>query len=149
MEGAMSVNSRFAVSIHILAFLASQANEAATSEVIAGSVNTNPVVIRRVMGVLRKASIVTSAPGVGGGWQLAWRPETITLAEVYRVISDEPLFATHHRPPNPLCPIGGTVQGVIEDAFAEAETALRRQLAEKTIADILQETLNRPHAGAA
>ncbi len=145
----MSVNSRFAVAIHILAFLASLEDEVATSETIAASVNTNPVVIRRVMGALRTAGIVTSAPGVGGGWRLTCRPAAITLADVYRATREGPLFATHHRPPNAFCPVGGTVQGVTEGIFAEIEAAAQRHMAETTIADILQDVLNRASTAVA
>lgn len=62
----MAQNSQFAVALHILTLLALNAHEPLTSEYIAGSVNTNPVFIRRVLGKLAHASLVTSQPGVGG-----------------------------------------------------------------------------------
>jgi DNA-binding IscR family transcriptional regulator len=64
------VNCRFTVAIHVLCLLAAQHPQPLTSEFIAGSVNTNPVVIRRLLGSLRRAGLVKSQPGVSGGWEL-------------------------------------------------------------------------------
>ena len=76
------ISSRVAVAVHVLAYLAWKRHEAATSERIAASVNTNPVVVRRIVGALRNAGMVTVQPGVGGGAQLARTPRDITLLEV-------------------------------------------------------------------
>ena len=72
------LNSKLTVGIHILTLLASSPGEAQTSEYIAGSVNTNPVVIRRLLGLLREAGIVESQGGHGGGWRLQRPAERIT-----------------------------------------------------------------------
>jgi len=62
------VNCRFTVAIHVLCLLAALHPKPVTSEFIAGSVNTNPVVIRRILAALRRAGLVKSQPGVSGGW---------------------------------------------------------------------------------
>jgi DNA-binding IscR family transcriptional regulator len=61
------VNSKLTVGVHILALLAMMGETQLTSEQIAGSVNTNPVVIRRLLGLLRTAGYVESTSGPGGG----------------------------------------------------------------------------------
>jgi len=62
----MTISSRFSVAIHILSLLEISKDEICTSEYIAGSVNTNPVVIRRIMGMLSKAGLVEVRTGVAG-----------------------------------------------------------------------------------
>src|SRR5713226_3741805 len=90
----MHTSSRFAVAIHTLAYLAARSseNDSITSEMIAESVNTNPVVMRRVLGSLREAKIVTSQTGSGGGWYLKHRPHAINRRDVYRALEADPLF---------------------------------------------------------
>src|SRR5579885_1925959 len=100
----MMSNSRFTVACHILTLLAQNPAEPMTSEYIAASVNTNPVVIRRVLGTLRSAHLVMSQGGNGGGWRLASAPAAVTLRDVYRAVEDEPLFPLHHREPNQNSP---------------------------------------------
>ncbi len=137
----MNVNTRFTVAIHTLTLLAAprEANEPVTSEYIAGSVNTNPVVIRRVLGQLRSAGLVTSQGGNGGGWRLSQDPEKITLCDVYQAVEDERIFALHHRPPNPHCPVGSHIQQTLTPHFEAATKALESELSHTTLADITRE----------
>ena len=134
----MNANSRFAFANHILTLLACAEHEPITSAFIASSVNTNPVVIRRLLGCLREAGLVTSQPGTGGGWRLLRAPAAISLREVYRAVDDEPLFALHHRAPNSDCPVGRSIQQALTGVFREAEFALERKLADLTIADVVR-----------
>ena len=69
----MSRSARFSVALHVLAHLA-DAEEPQTSEHLAECVGTNPVVVRRTLGGLREAGLVTSTRGTGGGWALARDP---------------------------------------------------------------------------
>ncbi len=137
----MHTSSRFAVAVHTLAFLAARGSEtnSVTSERVAESVNTNPVVIRRILGALRGAHLVTSQPGNGGGWTLTRRPNQITLRHVYRAVEDEPLFALHRRPPNAHCDVGRNMQGILDDYFKEAERAMEARLDKVTLAEVMQE----------
>ncbi|HST88447.1 MAG TPA: Rrf2 family transcriptional regulator [Ktedonobacterales bacterium] len=134
-------SSRFAVAIHVLTLLTQNPDEPATSEYIAGSVNTNPVVIRRVLGGLRRAGLVRSQGGAGGGWRLARDAEAITLRDVYRAVEedDQAVFPLHHRPPNPNCPVGRHIQRALAVHFAAATRALEDELARRTVADVLRE----------
>jgi Rrf2 family protein len=137
----MRPSSRFTVGIHILTLLAHGASgeEALTSEYIAGSVNTNPVVIRRLLAMLRKAKLVRSKGGPGGGWQLVVPPGRITLRDVYRAVESDPLFPLHAGTPNPRCPVGRTIQSAVSSRYEEAQLALEKDLARSTIGDLLQE----------
>ena len=135
------VNSRFTVAIHVLCLLASLPGQALTSEYIAGSVNTNPVLIRRILGVLREAGLVTSQPGVAGGWQLAAKPSEITLGQIYQLIRPGTVFALHNQKPNPRCPIGKNVQQGLSEHYRKAQAAMEEELARSTIADVLDDVL--------
>jgi Rrf2 family protein len=140
----MTGNSRYTVALHVLAWMASVARKGrdlVTSEEIAGSVNTNPVFLRRVLGPLREAGLVTSRRGAGAGWRLG-RPATdITLAEVYQAMADQPLFAMHHGEPNLSCPIGNGIRPALAPVYQAAEDALLRQLAGTTIEDLRVDSL--------
>lgn len=134
-----SISSRVAVAAHILAFLAWRRNEAVTSERIAESVNTNPVVVRRIVGALRNAGMVSVQPGPGGGAQLARAPGQITLLDVYRAVESDPLFALPPQPPCPSCYVGGTIQDALAGAFNRARTALEAALETTTLEDVWNE----------
>lgn len=133
----MAQSSQFAIALHILTLLTLKGHESLTSEYIAGSVNTNPVFIRRVLGKLARAELVTSQPGVGGGWHLLRAPETITFLDVYSAVEDDRLLGMHHSTPNPQCLVGRNIQRSLLQYFGEAEQAFMQTLAQRTIAQLL------------
>lgn len=133
----MKNSQRFAISIHALTLLASS-SEPLTSGMIAGSVDTNPVVIRRALAGLRRHGLVGSRPGAGGGWRLLRAPEEIHLYDVYRSLGEEDVLAVHDHP-NKYCPIGRNITGVLENTFSSAQAALVDSLRGHTIADVLQD----------
>lgn len=137
----MRPSSRLTVAIHVLTLLAqgSSGDQPMTSEHIAGSVNTNPVVIRRLLAQLRASRLVRSQAGPGGGWQLVVPPERITLRDVYRAVEHEPLFPLHPSTPNPRCPVGRGIQAALGGRYQEARLAVERDLERTTIAELLRE----------
>jgi Rrf2 family protein len=140
----MGANSRLTVAAHALAWVGlneRRGGEVATSEQIANSVNTNPVVIRRLLGELRDAGLVQSRRGAGAGWRLTRAPESISLAEVYAAVEDGPLFAMHSGVPNQKCPVGHGIRSALDPVYDGVEDALRAQLARTSVADILRDSL--------
>lgn len=134
----MTISSRFSVAIHILTLLEIDKDEICTSEYIAGSVNTNPVVIRRIMGMLSKAGLVEVRTGVAGA-RLARQLDQITLLEVYRavhVVGEDGLFAVHDQT-NPDCLVGKNIQAAIEPIFSKAQKAMENTLAAVTLQDVV------------
>ena len=134
----MPTSSRFATAIHILTLLAHESDEAVTSDYIAGSVNTNPVVIRRLLRTLADAGLVASVPGTSGGSRLARAAEDITLLDVYSAVEDEQLFGRHTQQPNPKCPVGSRIAELLTPRFDEATHALMQSLGGTTIASLLE-----------
>jgi Rrf2 family protein len=112
------------------------AGVAITSERMAESVRAHPVHVRRVLGALREAGLVTSQPGPGGGWKLTRPPEAISLREIYRAVEHEPLFGLPKRQSED-CPVSRCLPGVLATCFQEAEAALEERLAQVTIADVI------------
>jgi Rrf2 family protein len=141
----MNTSSRFVVAVHILTALdivqKFKKEGPITSERLAISVNTNPVVIRRILGLLRKAGLVTSQPGAVGGSMLARNAEKITLLDVYRSVEDGQLFHLHYRCPNQDCPVGSNIQDVLKGVFTKAESAMKSELAKVTIAQTAKNIL--------
>ncbi|MBN2980801.1 MULTISPECIES: Rrf2 family transcriptional regulator [Cohnella] len=132
----MTISSRFSVAAHILSLLDMFKDQRLTSDSIADSVNTNPVVIRRIMGMLNKAGLVHTSAGVAGA-RLAREMSEITLLDVYRAVQgeQEALFSMHENP-NPACPVGRNIQGALETTFGRAQLAMENELAKVTMADI-------------
>ena len=138
----MSTSTRFTVAIHILTLLANAAGELLTSEFIASSVNTNSVVIRRLLGLLREARLVVSQGGPGGGWELSRAAKSITLRDIYRAVEGSTLFPLHSSTPNPRCPVGSTIQSALTGRFETAQHALEKDLERTTVADLLHQLRN-------
>jgi Rrf2 family protein len=129
---------RFAVAVHVLAVLAYKEGEPVTSDLLAMSVNTNPVVIRRLLLLLREARLVQTRKGAGLGSRLSRSPERINLAEVYRAVETEEPFIFPTKEPNQACPVGHCIQAALEKIFASAQVALEKELAKSTLADVLK-----------
>jgi len=138
----MSISSRFSVGIHILSLLEINKTGLNTSENIAGSVNTNPALIRKITGMLKKAGLVDVQPGVAGS-KLARDISEITLLDVYRavnVVQEDELFSMHNQP-NPDCPVGRHIQESVEIQFSAAQRALEKELGNRTIKDVVDEIM--------
>lgn len=103
---------------------------------MAGSVNTNPVVIRRILGQLKKAGIVEVRAAAGGTY-LRRAPADISLLDVYRAVEvvDNDLFSIHNKP-NPKCPVGRNIQAALDDTLHRAQAALEQQLAGVSVAQV-------------
>lgn len=130
------ISSRFSVAVHILSLIAVSPKEC-TGDYIAGSVNTNPVIIRKIMGNLKKAGLVDVRPGVGGA-SLLKAPEEITLLDVYRavdVVEEGQLFHVHDRP-SPDCPVGRSIEAALRAEFAEAQAVMEGRLEKTTLAQL-------------
>ncbi len=132
----MSTSSRFVVAVHILTLLETEGGRPVTSAYVAGSVNTNPGVIRRLISMLARAKLVTSQLGAGGGALLAKPAHQIRLLDVYRAVESADVFTLHHAPPNPECPVGKHIQPALATVLQRAERALEGELSDVTVADV-------------
>ncbi len=131
----MKRNSRLSLALHTLSHMAGGPGRVRTSSDIADHAGTNPVVVRRVLGHLRKAGLLTSEKGHAGGWRLARAPEDITLADVYLAL-DERLFATEEIVDAPQCSVEHALQKRVAGVLAEIEQNLVQRLGETSISEV-------------
>jgi DNA-binding IscR family transcriptional regulator len=114
----------------------SEMGRVVTSETLAPMMTTNPVVVRRTMGGLRKAGIVHSSKGHGGGWSLARELDAVTLGDVYDALGMPALFGIGHRAESPGCVVEQAVNRALGKALGEAEALLLAQLRSTSLADL-------------
>lgn len=136
----MQVSTRFSMAMHTLLCIGYFSGKAkTTSSFIASGVNANPVVIRRLLGQLKEAGLVTVEAGVGGA-SLARPAEAITMLDVFRAVDslDGGHLFDFHANSNPDCPVGSRVHDVLDGELADAQAALERRLAQTTLADLLK-----------
>ena len=127
-----------AIGTHVLALLAYAGDRALTSEFIASSVNTNPVIIRRLLLALQRARLVDTCKGAGSGSRLSRSPRRINLAEIYRAVEPAEPFASPSRKPNVACPVGRCIRKSLRRVFESAQSALERDLEKTTLANVIE-----------
>ncbi len=134
----MQISSRFTVALHIFTCAdAFKDDYKITSDFLAGSINTNPVIIRKILSQLKKAGLITVARGTGG--IAPTKPlEEITFYDVYEAI--EPLengdLFNFHTDPNPQCPVGRNIHALLDDKLKAIQLAMENEMKNYTIDDL-------------
>lgn len=126
-------NTQFAVAAHVLLLLAEDPRRPRSSEEMAPSVQASPVYLRRVLGHLRRAGLVVSRPGAGGGWQLARAAADVTLGDAWRAVQgDDPVLGLHG--PAEACPVGREVGALFVGLQDRVSRAIEAELDRTTLA---------------
>lgn len=134
----MKRDSRLSGVLHCLLHMA-ELGAPATSEWLAQAMQTNPVVIRRLMAGLRDAGLVASAKGHGGGWVLSCALEDITLRDIHEAVGAPDLLAVGHREESPGCLVEQAVNAALGQAYRDAEALLLERLGSVTLATLSQD----------
>ncbi len=133
----MITNCRFAMAVHVLAVLAYKDGDPVSSQFLSASVNTNPVIIRRLLLALQAARLVETRKGPWAGSRLSRSAAHITLADVYRAVKVPEPFGLPRRQPNGHCPVGHCIRTALKPVLLSAHDALERDLAKRTLAGML------------
>lgn len=133
----MRTSCRFAMAVHVLTVLAYNEGDRVTSADLAGSVNTNPVIVRRLLLALQQAKLVDTSKGAGAGTRLNYAPKRINMAQIYRAVEAVEAFSKPSRKPNEDCPVGHCMQKELDKIFTSAQNALEQDLEKTTLADVI------------
>ncbi|MEO8875198.1 MAG: Rrf2 family transcriptional regulator [Polyangiaceae bacterium] len=131
----MRRDSRLSGVLHVLLHMVEQ-REPMTSEVLAKALDTNAVVIRRVMAGLRDQGYVRSEKGHGGGWTLSCDLSRVTLRDIYSALGEPSLLAIGNRTESPGCLIEASVNAALDESFRDAEELILARLGEVTLAEL-------------
>ena len=134
----MQISSRFTIGLHILTAIDTFQNEyKVTSDFLAGSIRTNPVVVRRILGQLKKAGLIESSQGVAG-ITIPKPLEEISFYDVYAAIEpvEEGDLFRFHDSPNPDCPVGRNIHTLLDGKLREIQDAMEEKMRQYTLADL-------------
>ena len=128
-------NTRFATAIHIMTLLAKDPQEWLTSDWLAGSINVNPVIVRKDLGNLKKSGLVESRQGKDGGVRIAKNAEEINVSEIYQAIKNSEVLGKKNLNPNPLCSVGKDINKNLNVLFTETDDLVDQFLRDKKLSD--------------
>lgn len=135
----MKINTKCSLALHTLLSIALFSDQVKiTSELIANSTGTNPVIIRNILGSLKKAGIIDVHRGTGGA-NLKMSPSEITILKVYDAVNPNSLDKLIGKHPNPSlnCPIGCKIYEILEEPYNEISKAVEVTMSKYTLADLI------------
>jgi Rrf2 family protein len=127
-------NNRFTIATHIMTLLATTGEPWLPSEMIAGSLNVHPVLVRKELANLRRNGLIISKEGKNGGSALAVPAEQILLSRIYQSVHEGSLLGGNKHDPNPDCPVGKQINRHLSELYRSAEEALVSRLGKTTLA---------------
>ncbi|UKB78873.1 Rrf2 family transcriptional regulator [Chryseobacterium sp. MEBOG07] len=126
-------NTRFATAVHIMTLLAKSPQEWLTSEWVAGSINVNPVIVRKEISVLKEAGLIISRQGKEGGSQIAKNADVITISEIYKAVKNTEVLGKKNQNPNPACSVGKEINIHLNTLFEETDRLVVNFLGDKSL----------------
>ncbi len=137
----MQISSRFTIAVHMLMCMNIFKEEyKVTSDFLSGSINVNPVIIRNLLLQLKEADLIEVKRGPGGA-AIKKPLQEISFLDIYRAVDcvgENSLFHFHENP-NPECPVGRNIHNLLDDKLIRVQTAMERELASITLADLKAE----------
>ncbi|AMZ70505.1 Rrf2 family transcriptional regulator [Pseudomonas frederiksbergensis] len=131
-----SVNTQFSIAVHVMTAIAHHDGIFA-SEILAGSVNANPVFVKRILVKLSKAKLAKTTVGKSGGYGLARSPKSISLLDIYSAVNPPDAFAIHTYPVRKECVVSSNIKEVMSDILVDTQEAVHRELRQTTLADVV------------
>ena len=137
-----SVNTQFSIAVHVLAAIAHY-ERSFTSEVLAGSVNANPIFVKRVLAKLSKARLVKATVGKAGGYTLSKEPKSISLLDISHAIDPPSAFAIHTYEKKEWCVVSNNIKEVMGEVLVGTQNAVENDLKQTTLADVVSKIRNK------
>lgn len=131
----MRRDSKLSGVLHVLLHMAERPGPM-TSDDLGRVMQTNPVVIRRIMGGLRQQGLVRSEKGHGGGWTISCDFNAVTLRDIYEALGAPEIFAMGNRSESPGCLVEEAVNASLDDVFEQAQQLLLDRLGKVTLAEL-------------
>ena len=138
------VNQQFTFAVHIMTALAFSPGEVIGSQTLAASVNTNPVVVRRLLLALRRARLIETFAGKHGGARLRKKPDRISLAEIYDAVESPQVILVNERKALRRCRVSCNMKDIMSGVAESTEQAVRKHLRGITLAQLVRKV--RPRA---
>ncbi len=133
----MLSNTHFSLAVHALSAMAFNEGQVVGSEMLAGSMGTNPSFLRRLLGQLRDAGLVETRLGKAGGSTLARPADQITLLDIYRVTELRPAMTAHACDGKSACPVAQNMEKMLEDLNCKLENTVTTELKKTTLANLI------------
>jgi Rrf2 family protein len=132
------VNQQFTFAVHIMTALAFSPNDVIDSQTLAASVNTNPVVIRRLLLALRRARLIETFTGKHGGTRLRKQPRQISLVDIYDAVESRPVIPVNERRALKRCHVSCNMKSIMTRVAETTEQAVRKHLRRITLAELVR-----------
>ncbi|HPW88303.1 MAG TPA: Rrf2 family transcriptional regulator [Kaistella chaponensis] len=132
-------NTRFATNIHIMTLLAKEPEKFLTSEWIAGSININPVIVRKELIILKKFGLIESRQGKDGGARILKNAVEISITEIYEAVRNSEILGKKNLNPNPKCTVGKDINKNLNVLFSETENVVQQFLMNKKLSDFMNQ----------
>lgn len=130
------MTNEFAIAVHALVYL-HHCQGTVASETLAENVCTNPVCVRRVMGKLKRAGIVSTKEGINGGYHITGKDDELNLEKISEALKVEMVKSGWHSGSSDKeCMIACGMAGILDELVAGMNETCREYLRNITIADI-------------
>jgi Rrf2 family protein len=137
------VNQQFTFAVHIMTALACSPGEVVDSQTLAASVNTNPVVVRRILLALRHADLIETYAGKHGGARLRKKPERVRLVDVYDAVESRPVIPVNERKAFRQCDVSCQMKKIMSTVAESTEQAVRKHLRGLNLAQLVRKVHSR------
>ncbi len=130
-------SSKLSVSIHILCMLSLTDGKPITSDWIAGSIGTNPALVRRLMVRLKKAGLIQVQTKLGA-IGLKKNVNEISLLEIFQAVEEKQRIFDTHTNPNENCYVGANIIRSLTEVYDKLQYNFEKQLNEVYLSDIVE-----------
>lgn len=133
----MATNTQFSIAVHLMIALGYGGGRQATSGELAGSINTSPSFVRRILAKLSKAGLVNTTTGKSGSCLLSKGAEDISLLEIYNAVDAPQTFAIHDYPVQSACRVSCNIEAVMQKVLERAQNSFEGSLGETSLAEVI------------